>query len=142
MFCYCKLASTTVHFPRSLFELNLTFCPSQINGTQFVAYIFFGPETIYNRKQPPKPAGASSSVFVREYLTFKCIDSTPLRLHDFCGSVFLGKFPTVLLPTIAYSLVFGFANVMTGIEIPQLFGEKFHFGPQQIGYQFVGTIIG
>lgn len=39
-------------------------------------------------------------------------------------------------------MVFGFASVMVTVEIPQLFGEKFGFNTQQLGLQFLGTIIG
>jgi cytochrome c biogenesis protein CcdA len=46
------------------------------------------------------------------------------------------------LPTIAYSIVFGFASVLLTVEIPQLFTPKFHFNAQQIGLQFLGMIIG
>lgn len=51
-------------------------------------------------------------------------------------------YPNVLLPTIAYSMIFGFTSVLLTVEIPQLFGPKFHFNAQQIGLQFLGMIIG
>jgi hypothetical protein len=39
-------------------------------------------------------------------------------------------------------MIFIFGSVMITVEIPQLFGEKFHFNTQQLGLQFLGTIIG
>jgi hypothetical protein len=39
-------------------------------------------------------------------------------------------------------MVFVFASVLVAVELPQLFGTKFHFNAQQLGYQFVSLIIG
>ena len=39
-------------------------------------------------------------------------------------------------------MVFVFASVLVAVELPQLFGTKFHFNAQQLGYQFIGLIIG
>lgn len=51
-------------------------------------------------------------------------------------------YPSVMIPAIAYSMVFVFGSVLITVEIPQLFGEKFHFNPQQLGLQFIAIIIG
>jgi hypothetical protein len=47
-----------------------------------------------------------------------------------------------MIPACAYAMVFLFASVLTTVEIPQLFAQKFHFNPQQLGLQFLGLIIG
>lgn len=39
-------------------------------------------------------------------------------------------------------MVFVFASVLVAVELPQLFGDKFHFNAQQLGYQFIGLIVG
>ena len=39
-------------------------------------------------------------------------------------------------------MIFLFGSVMITVEVPQLFGPKFHFNTQQLGLQFLGTIIG
>jgi MFS family permease len=39
-------------------------------------------------------------------------------------------------------MIFLFGSVMITVEIPQLFGPKFHFDPAQLGLQFLGIIIG
>lgn len=39
-------------------------------------------------------------------------------------------------------MVFNYAFVLLTVEIPQIFGEKFHLNTQQIGLQFLGMIIG
>jgi MFS family permease len=48
----------------------------------------------------------------------------------------------VLIPACAYAMIFLFGSVLITVEIPQLFGEKFHFNTQQLGLQFLGVIIG
>lgn len=47
-----------------------------------------------------------------------------------------------MIPAVAYSMVFLFASVLTTVEIPQLFAQKFGFNPQQLGLQFIAIIIG
>jgi hypothetical protein len=39
-------------------------------------------------------------------------------------------------------MVFLFGSVLITVELPQLFGEKFHFNAQQLGYQFMGLVVG
>jgi len=48
----------------------------------------------------------------------------------------------VVIPAVAYAMIFLFGSVLLTVEIPQLFGEKFHFNAQQLGLQFLGIIIG
>jgi hypothetical protein len=51
-------------------------------------------------------------------------------------------YASVFIPTLACSIVFNFASVLFTVEIPVIFGKRFHFNPQQIGLQFLGLIIG
>lgn len=39
-------------------------------------------------------------------------------------------------------MIFLFGSVLVTVEIPQLFGAKFHFNTQELGLQFIGMIIG
>ena len=39
-------------------------------------------------------------------------------------------------------MTFLFCSVLVTVELPQLFGEKFHFNEQQLGLQFLGLIVG
>lgn len=66
----------------------------------------------------------------------------PLNPFEFIQPFALCRYASILVPTIAYSIVFGFASVLLTVEIPQLFVPKFGFNPQQIGLQFLGIIIG
>lgn len=108
------------------------------NGVQFVLYLFLGPETRYIRKG----VAHEGSDFRQEYISLRRIDPSPITFWEFLHPLAYFVKPCVVIPTVAYSIVFGFTSVMITVEIPQLFGAKFHFNTQQLGYQFLGTIIG
>ncbi|KAI9708830.1 MAG: hypothetical protein M1820_003785 [Bogoriella megaspora] len=109
-----------------------------INAIQFLTYLFLGPETRYMRLNAPH----HQSAFKQQYLTLQRIDPHPLNPLEFIQPLFLARHAAILIPTISYSIVFGFASVLLTVEIPQLFLPKFGFNPQQIGLQFLGMIIG
>lgn len=108
------------------------------NGVQFILYFILGPETRYIRKGVQH----NESAFKQEYFSFRRIDPAPFTAVEFIHPFVFFTKPTVFLPTFAYSMVFLFTSVMITVEIPQLFGEKFHLNTQQLGYQFLGTIVG
>ncbi|KIW01524.1 uncharacterized protein PV09_07002 [Verruconis gallopava] len=115
------------------------------NAVQFVAYLFLSPETRYMRTDDPSTTDASvagKSSFKSAYFSFRRIDPAPFRAVEFIEPLFLGKHASVLLPTIAYSVVFGFTSVFLTVEIPQIFLPLYHFNAQQLGLQFLGMIIG
>lgn len=101
-------------------------------------HLFFGAETRYLRAGAPH----EGTNFKQKYLTFERIDPHPLTWKDFVEPLTLAAKPRVILPAIAYAMVFLFGSVLTTILIPQLFPEKFHFNTQQVGLQFVGLVIG
>jgi hypothetical protein len=111
----------------------------QTNGAQFVAFIFFGAETRYFRNATTEKSNYS---FVRRYLTLTRIDSQPFSFSEFYQPILLAKYSSILIPTICYSNSFNFTSVYITVEIPQIFGEKFQFNPQQIGLQYIAMIIG
>lgn len=108
------------------------------NGVQLGLYTFFGLETKYIRKTSRQ----DSPGFRKEYFAFRQIDPSPIRISDFVNPLLYASKIYILLPAIAYSIVFGFAIVMITVEIPQLFGEKFGLNTQQLGLQFLGPMIG
>ncbi|KAE8447004.1 hypothetical protein EG329_011138 [Mollisiaceae sp. DMI_Dod_QoI] len=114
------------------------------NGIQFILYFFLSPETLYarNRPAPTTAATTSTSLFKRQYLNFGRLGPHPLSLTDFWTPIKMFAYPNVLLPTIAYSVIFNFTSVLLTVEIPQLFTPKYHFNAQQIGLQFIGMIVG
>lgn len=109
-----------------------------INGVQFVLYVFFGPETRYLRRGV-EHHGSNTK---QEYFQFKRIDPTPLTFLDFIQPLKFFWYASVFIPALAYAVVFLVAGVLVTVEIPQLFGPKFHFGAQALGLQFLGLIIG
>lgn len=96
------------------------------------------PETRYLRQGVPH----HGSAFKQEYLQFRRIDPSPFRLYEFIEPLSLFKYTSIVLPVVAYAMVFLFCSVMTTVEIPQLFLPKFGLNPQQIGLQFLGIIVG
>lgn len=109
-----------------------------VNGIQFIAYIFLGPETRYVRKG----VRHHGSAFKQEYLTFGRLDPSPLKMYEVVQPLELFRYTSIIVPTIAYTVVFGFCSVLLTVEIPQLFIPKFGLNPQQLGIQFLGIIIG
>ena len=110
----------------------------QINGIQFILYFFLGPETRYLRRGVQH----TGSSFKQEYFNFKRIDPTPLTWWDYVQPLTFATRACVFIPAAAYSMIFLFGSILISVEIPQLFGEKFHFNAQQLGLQFIGMIVG
>ena len=114
-----------------------------INAVQFILYIFFGPEIRYiGRRKDITPSMSTASTNRKEYLIFHRIDPEPLRLWDFIQPLTLFNRITVVVPAIAYAMVFAFSAVLTTVEIPQLLQEKFTLSTQGIGLQFLPIMIG
>lgn len=109
-----------------------------INAVQFIAYVLLGDETLYVKDSLAclEPRTGLAKFVPRR------IDPRPIRLRDFFQPLFLGRFPRILVPGVAYGVEFAYANIAIIISTPLVFGEKFHFNAQQIGYQFVAVIIG
>lgn len=113
-----------------------------INGVQLVLYTLFGPETRFIRHNNAQHAQFGFDAFKESYLKFRRIDPTPITLVEFVSPLRFAKYPCVMIPAVAYSMVFLFASVLATVEIPQLFAEKFGFNSEQLGLQFIGLIIG
>jgi hypothetical protein len=105
---------------------------------QFITYLFLGPETLYMRNV----VRHNTSAFKQEYLNFKRIDPAPLKLVEFIQPLFLFRYTSIWVPTVAYSIVFNFCSVLLTVEIPQLLIPKFGLNPQELGLQFLGIMIG
>ncbi|TAQ88454.1 hypothetical protein B7494_g3225 [Chlorociboria aeruginascens] len=112
-----------------------------VNGVEFLLYFFFSPETLYDPNMAISTQ-TSQSAFRRSYLNFSKKGPSPITLEDVYAPLKLALYPNILIPTISYSFLFGFASVLLTVEIPQLFTPKFHLNTQQIGLQFLGMIIG
>lgn len=110
----------------------------QVNGCQFILYLFLGPETRYinngGEKQQPS--------WKTEYLSLRRIDPTPFTWFEFVRPLTMAMYPSVAIPAAAYAMVFLFGNILATVEMPQLLQEKFELNTQQLGLQFLGLIIG
>ncbi len=109
----------------------------QVNGVQLVLYFFLGRETLY-----VPSTGGGGKVSRHHLLGFGRLDPTPLTLKDFLYPLSLAARPCVLIPAIAYSMVFLLAGILVSIEIPQVFPEKFGLNAQEVGLQNLAIIIG
>ena len=61
---------------------------------------------------------------------------------DFLKPLTFALRPCVSVPAGAYAMIFLWGSVMTTIEIPQVYPEKFGLDTQEFGLQFLGVIIG
>ncbi|POY74611.1 hypothetical protein BMF94_2372 [Rhodotorula taiwanensis] len=124
-----------------------------INLGQFVLYIFLAPETAGFERPERAIDGTEARPLSSErtektpwwhlYFKFRRVSSDPwsqLPIEVVRPLAMVVKLP-VILPTLAYSLVFAYCNVLLTVEIPSLLGRKYNLNAQQIGLQFVGAVI-
>lgn len=109
-----------------------------VNFAEFVAYLFFGPETMYVRQDQPshQEYPASSLWQVHRFATEKFSVWELLKPFTLCTQ------PRIIIPICVYAIVFAYANIGIIIMYPVAYGEKFGEGPQGIGLQFIGMIVG
>lgn len=106
-----------------------------INAVQFLAYAIFPYETLYDR-------ASTTHIQNTGRFSFRRLNMTPLTFGSFVAPLaLLGKIE-VVVPAVAYALVFTYANTATTVELPKFYGEFFHFNAQQIGLQYICVIIG
>lgn len=128
----------SLFFSLSNISMTITNKLKQINGVQFILYFFFGPESRYVRGS----AAAGEKVIAGSKFRFGRIDKSPLTISDFIHPFALAARPVIIIPAVAYSMVFGLSNVMPTVELPQLYVEYFGLETQDVGIQFVAVIIG
>lgn len=107
-----------------------------INFCQFLLYLAIGDETIYNPENERRSNGFLAKLRPRK------IASRSLKLQDFIAPFDLAKYPRVLIAACAHAITFCYANIAITVEMPNAFGQKFHFNAQQTGLQFIAIIIG
>ncbi|BGP24751.1 hypothetical protein JCM10295v2_003670 [Rhodotorula toruloides] len=124
-----------------------------INLVQFILYVFLAPETAGFVRPARGVPGMESTLsepprqktpWWKLYFSFKRTSSAPWSrvpyetVHPFV----MVLRPTVLLPALAYAITFSYTNVLLTVEIPALLGRKYKLNPQQIGLQYISSIIG
>ncbi|KAL2816663.1 major facilitator superfamily domain-containing protein [Aspergillus granulosus] len=111
-----------------------------VNAVQLILYFFFfGAETLYTTAGREVSKTTKSSY--RRLLTFKRLGPLPLTPGEFLRPLRLAARPCFILPSIAYAIVFLFANILIAIEIPQIFPEKFSLNAEQVGLQNLAIIF-
>lgn len=109
----------------------------------FLGYIFFCPETKYERNY--QQARLLSHSHKPSQLTF--MKFCPVDLKPWSWQTFFRPFRTfaaarIILPICAYAIVFAYANVAICLTVPQVAGEKFHLDAEGIGLQFIAIMLG
>ncbi|KAJ3492520.1 hypothetical protein NLG97_g5335 [Lecanicillium saksenae] len=107
------------------------------NVVQFLLYLIFGSETRYIRGLPGAPLAR-----IPHRLAIRRIDPTPFTIVELFHPFIYALRWRVAIPAAAHAMTFLFCSVMTTVEIPQLFAERFSFGAEALGLQFLGLIIG
>jgi len=130
------VSAASLHF--SILDLTTDKANQQINGVQFVLYFILGPESRYIRKGVEH----TGSPYKQEFFKFTRIDPTPLSWFDFVQPLTFFRYACILVPAVAYAMIFLMGSVLISVEIPQLFGRKFGFNTQQLGLQYIGLIVG
>jgi hypothetical protein len=138
--CDCKIIFTSWALVSEIlflyiFEIN----SSQVNLAQFILYFFLSPETNF---EPTLVSSHQRFSFQARYFGPRRFSQKPIRAVDFVLPLAVARHHVVWVTTAAYAVIFNFAFGLLTVEIPQIFGEKFHFNTQQIGLQFLGMIIG
>ncbi|GAA5824385.1 hypothetical protein JCM11251_000400 [Rhodosporidiobolus azoricus] len=122
------------------------------NLVQFVLFLVLGPETMYNRPArgeagstlAQQPVHVEPTAWWKPYVAFRRRDKTPwsqLPIEVVRPLTMFTKMP-VFLPTLGYSILFSYTNVLLTVEIPALLGRKAQLNAQQIGLQFLSAILG
>lgn len=108
-----------------------------VNFVEFIGYLFLAPETMRTSDGSDSQHGYSPSLWTfRTFKTEKFSFRELLRPFKLCAR------PRIIIPLCVYATVFAYANIGIIILTPTVYGEKFGEGPQGIGLQFIGMIIG
>ena len=115
-----------------------------VNFCQFLGYLLLGGETLYSPSSPGPVDGkpANSSDEKKRLAMPRRNNQRPLSLSAFFSPLQLVTKPSVIVPSCAYAIVFCYANIALLVEMPVIFGEKFHLDAQQIGLQYIALMIG
>ncbi|OAQ64368.2 MFS transporter [Pochonia chlamydosporia 170] len=108
------------------------------NAVQFLLYMFLGSETRYVPNA--KPLHQYSRV--RQLFGLYRIDPSPLDPKSFISPLRFTFRICVSLAAVSYAMIFLWGCVMTSLEMPQIFPEKFGLNTEQVGLQNIGLIVG
>jgi len=126
-----------------------------VNFCQFLGYLFLGRETMGFRASAASTATSTSTsptptlkekedkpASFLDNFKIRRINPAPFTFMSFVSFLDLAAIPAILIPTIAYALVFCYANIAIIVMMPQAVGEKFNLDSQSLGLQYLAIIIG
>ncbi|KAG9029992.1 hypothetical protein FRB95_004638 [Tulasnella sp. JGI-2019a] len=136
---------------------------SIIHLAEFVLYFILGPETLFDRQDrgidtettkqadhlkysasAPAQNATGTLLRKREYITIRRWDKTPwshVPWEVIKPLTMIVQLP-VVLPGLAYAIIFTYTGVLLTVEIPALLGVSYHLDAQGTGLQFLAAIIG
>lgn len=122
------------------------YVPTIIGGGLLLVLIFCLPETLFSRS--PEALQRQQRTWMQNMTCQGRIHPTRrLRMVDFARPLQMLKYPSVLLPSIYYSVSFGYGSILFIISSANIFGEIYKFQPFQTGLLLgipltIGTLLG
>ncbi|KAK4540225.1 hypothetical protein LTR36_009723 [Oleoguttula mirabilis] len=109
--------------------------PAILYAANWVLNLACLPETLYHRD--PTSGNSLQGQRKTSWLSLLSFNASPakkkLSLWDFTHVFYMLKYPSVLLPTIYYSVSFGLGSVLFAVTGSQAFGSIYHFDTVAIG---------
>ncbi|KAF2157059.1 MFS general substrate transporter [Myriangium duriaei CBS 260.36] len=122
--------------------------PTIVLGAAWVMLLFGLPETLYHRDNQRGISRQDPNGSWLKLFTFRTHgEGRRLTLREFSHVFIMLKYPSVLLPTLYYSVVFGLGSVLFAVTGAGTFGPIYHFDAVAIGLAIglsttIGTLIG
>ncbi|RFU30522.1 hypothetical protein B7463_g5829, partial [Scytalidium lignicola] len=127
--------------------------PTIIWGVNWLVNVFCLPETLYYRRSNTTSAtGEEDETKPEPWLRLFTFNSSSVCrrkfvLADLLHVVKMARYPSVLFPTIYYSISFGVGTVLYAVTGAAAFGSIYHFDTAQIGMiiglpTLIGSVIG
>ncbi|KAE9990955.1 hypothetical protein Vi05172_g8435 [Venturia inaequalis] len=108
------------------------YVPAIVTLLLFVLTIFALPETLYSRSveslQRPR-----MSEYQREWLRKKRNESRRIQVVNFTRQFKMLRYPSILLPTVFYSVASGYGNMVFVVSSAIIFHKVYKFHTWQIG---------
>ena len=122
------------------------YIPAIITAFTLPLFIFTVPETLYSRsaERAQRPCG---SWMENMTMRGRAHSTRALKVIDFFRPIQMLMYPSVLLPTLYYSVSFGFGSILFIITSANIFLKVYKYQPYQTGVLLgvpltVGSVIG
>lgn len=112
------------------------------NACQFIGYVAVNAETLYI---PDNDESLHTSSKNPGRFSFHRINPARITARTIYSPFLLVLYPTVLIPTTAYALLFCYTGIAIGTQMPAIFGSttgKFDLDAQGVGLQYIALILG